>query len=160
MLQQIHKSGCSPENIELEITEAIIMQDPEMVMRALLNLKQSGMRISIDDFGTGYSSLDYLRRFSIDSIKIDKTFIQRMIQDESSASVVTAIIAMANKLGVKTIAEGVETREQYEFLLKEKCSEIQGYYLSKPLDAATMTEFLKNPIAISYLLKNTSEKIR
>jgi len=142
----LKRAEFSPNSLELDITEGLIMQDPEYILPVLLSLKEKGINIAIDDFGTGYSSLDYLRRFSIDKIKIDRKFIQRLTVDAASTSVVSAIIAMSNKLGIKTVAEGVETREQYDFLLQEKCTEIQGYYISQPADVETITRFLKNPV--------------
>lgn len=149
LLKILEQTGISPEFLELEITEALIMQDPEYVLKVLHDLKKYKIQIAIDDFGTGYSSLDYLRRFAIDKIKIDRTFVQRITTDATSCSVVTAIIAMANKLGIKMIAEGVETAEQYEFLEREKCTEIQGYYLCVPDDAATITAFLEQLSPVS-----------
>lgn len=146
LVEMLNETLFPPEYLELEITEGLIMQDPEYIFHILHLLKNKKISIAIDDFGTGYSSLDYLRRFSIDKIKIDRKFIERLNVDSESTSVVSAIIAMANKLGIKTIAEGVETKEQYEFLLKEKCSEIQGYYLSPPANAETIFQFLKNPV--------------
>jgi len=158
ILQTLHEVAFPADSLELEITEGLIMQDPEYVLKVLQELKKQNICIAIDNFGTGYSSLDYLRRFTIDRIKIDKSFIQRVTVDEASASVVTAIIAMAHKLNIPTIAEGVETRGQYEFLLREKCTEVQGFYLSPPLDTEMMTNFLHNPITASYLMKIASEK--
>ncbi len=146
ILEMLNKTEFLPEYLELEITEGLIMQDPEQIFHILHLLKDKKISIAIDDFGTGYSSLDYLRRFSIDKIKIDRKFIQKIMLDAESTSVVSAIIAMSNKLGIKTVAEGVETQEQYEFLLKEKCTEIQGYYLSPPADVETIFQFLKNPV--------------
>ena len=146
LLDMLNKTGFPPEFLELEITEGLIIQDPEYILHILHFLKSKNISIAIDDFGTGYSSLDYLSRFSIDSIKIDRKFIQTLTSDTASASVVSAIIAMSNKLGIKTIAEGVETKEQYDFLLQEKCTEVQGYYLSPPANVKTISQFLKNPV--------------
>jgi len=151
ILHALDEVGFSPDSVEMEVTESLIMQDPDLVLNSLQALKQQGISIAIDDFGTGYSSLEYIRRFSMDTVKIDKKFIHQMTKDSVSASIVSAIIAMANKLGIKTTAEGVETREQYDLLLKEKCTEIQGFYLSKPLDAEKMGLFLKDPLVISAL---------
>lgn len=131
-----------PHCLELEITESLIMQDPENTLKILQEFKKVGINISIDDFGTGYSSLSYLKRFSVDKIKIDNSLIRQVPKDETSISIVTAMIAMANKLGIRTIAEGIETPEQYEFLLEEGCSEMQGYYLSRPMPVDLMGEYL------------------
>ncbi len=153
LLEILKETRFPPDLLELEITEGLIMEDPEYILHMLHSLREKDIVIAIDDFGTGYSSLDYLRRFSVDKIKIDRKFIQTLTTDAASISVVSAIIAMANKLGIQTVAEGVETREQYEFLLKEKCTEIQGYYLSPPANAETMSKFLKNPMMQSYLMR-------
>ncbi len=156
LMKTLKQTAYPPECLELEITETLIMQDPEYILHMLHHLKDKGVCISIDDFGTGYSSLDYLRRFAVDKIKIDRKFIQTISTDAASTSVVSAMIAMANKLGIDTVAEGVETREQYEFLLREKCTEMQGYYLSPPMNADLMIKFLQNPMMQSFLMR-TSE---
>lgn len=142
----LENENLSPSCLEIEITERVIMDDPENILRLLYALKDMGVQIVIDDFGTGYWSLGNLRRFSVDKIKIDKSFIKQLAIDETSAAIIRAIIAMVNKLGITSIAEGVETREQYEFLAREGCAEIQGYYLTKPLSDEAMIQFLQNPI--------------
>lgn len=141
-----NEAGISPAFLEIEVTEKIIMQHPENTLHVLYALKDLGVQIAVDDFGTGYWSHNNLRKLAIDKIKIDKTFIKQIPTDEISASITSAIIAMANKLNIKTIAEGVETREQYEFLVHENCTEIQGYYLTRPLAEVAMTQFLNHPI--------------
>ena len=146
ILGVIREAGLSPKSIEIEITESTIMQDPENMLRVLYALKDSGVQIVIDDFGTGYWSLSNLRRLSVDQIKIDKSFIKQMIADETSAAITSAIIIMANKLGIISVAEGVETKEQYDLLLREGCAEIQGYYLTQPLAKEAITQFLQHPI--------------
>ncbi len=157
LIKQLDETEFPAENLELEITEELIMQDPEYILHTLHLLKQKGISISIDNFGTGYSSLEYLRRFSVDKIKIDRKFIQRLMVDEASTTLVSAIMAMANKLGVKTVAEGVETQEQYDFLLKEKCTEIQGFYISPPGNVETISRFLKESKIQSYMRLNAKE---
>lgn len=142
----LKKAKILPNCLELEITESMVMNDPENTLRILYQLRDIGVQIVIDDFGTGYWSLNNLRRLSVTKIKIDRTFVKQCTVDETSAMIVRAIIAMANKLNIKTIAEGVETKEQYEFLLREGCSEIQGYYLTQPLSGYLITEFLKHPV--------------
>lgn len=146
VLAVVTQIGISPHALEIEITEKIIMEDPENTLRVLYALKDIGVQIVVDDFGTGYWSLNNLRRLSIDKIKIDKTFIKQVTVDETSAIITTAILAMSHKLGIKSVAEGVETREQYDFLAREGCTEIQGYYLTQPLPEELMTKFLKHPI--------------
>ena len=138
--------GIPANLLEIEVTEKIIMEDPENTLRMLYALKDLGVQIVIDDFGTGYWSLNNLRRLSVDKIKIDKSFIKQVATDETSASIISAIIAMVNKLGIKSVAEGVETKEQYDFLMREGCGEIQGYYVTQPLSDDAMTRFLKHPV--------------
>lgn len=130
------KTGIDPHFLELEITESAVMNDKEGANAAMRRLKESGVRISIDDFGTGYSSLSYLKTFSIDKLKIDKSFIDDAATKEEDAAIVNAIVMMAKSLKLKTICEGVETAEQLRFLRSIGCDEIQGYYFSKPLPAA------------------------
>jgi diguanylate cyclase (GGDEF)-like protein len=142
ILLMISHSGISPHFFEIEITEKMIMQDPENMLTLLHCLKDKGIKITIDNFGTGYWSINNLRQLTVDQIKIDKTFIKHLEKDEQSRSIVSAMIAMINRLGIVTIAEGVETKEQYDFLVKEGCNEIQGYYFTKPLSQQAMTEFL------------------
>ncbi|MBA3661748.1 MAG: EAL domain-containing protein [Gammaproteobacteria bacterium] len=146
VFQTLNKIGLSPHCLEIEVTEAIIMENPENTLRILYALKDLGVQIAIDDFGTGYWSLNNLRRLQVDKIKIDKTFIKQISFDETSDAIISAIIAMSKKLGIRSIAEGVETRAQYEFLAKEGCTEIQGYYLTHPLIDTAMTTFLKHPV--------------
>ncbi len=146
LLRILKEVDIPPSAFEIEITEFLIMKDPENTLRILYGLKDVGIQISIDDFGTGYWSLNHLRKLTVDKIKIDRSFIRQMMVDESSATIIRAIIAMTNKLGIISIAEGVETREQYEFLADEGCSEIQGYYLSKPLSEENISQFLKHPV--------------
>lgn len=145
-MQVLTETGLSPQFLELEVTEKLIMHDPDNIIRSLYALKDLGVKIVIDDFGTGYWSLNNLRRLSVDKIKIDKTFIKQVMVDETSADIVSAIIAMVTKLGIKSVAEGVETREQYEFLQREGCSEIQGYYLTQALPEESIALFLKHPV--------------
>jgi EAL domain-containing protein (putative c-di-GMP-specific phosphodiesterase class I) len=135
------------------------MDDPENMAHVLYSLKDLGVQIAIDDFGMGYWSLNNLRRFSIDKIKIDRSFINRIPTDIKCVTIVTAIIAMASKLGIKVVAEGVETEEQYQFLVKEGCAEIQGYYLCQPLSGEIITEFLQDPISKSELLRQQLIKL-
>ncbi|WP_169931484.1 putative bifunctional diguanylate cyclase/phosphodiesterase [Pseudidiomarina aestuarii] len=121
--------------ITLEITESALMTDPEQAMRMIHELRQSGFRFAVDDFGTGYSSLAYLQSFEVDILKIDMSFVHKMIDDGSSAAIVSTIIAMAQTLGMKTIAEGVETEAQAEALLEAGCTSAQGYFFAKPMPA-------------------------
>jgi diguanylate cyclase (GGDEF)-like protein/PAS domain S-box-containing protein len=127
------QSGLSPGLLEIELTESMLMHDVKRVAHTLAALKEVGIRIAVDDFGTGYSSLNYLKTFPLDFLKIDRSFINDITHDVNDEAIVRAMIAMSHSLGIKVIAEGVETREQLAFLLDQGCDEIQGYYFSKPL---------------------------
>ncbi len=131
----IRANRIDPKLLELELTESTLMTHAEGTIAVLRRLKALGIRISIDDFGTGYSSLAYLKRFPIDTLKIDLAFIRDVTTDADDAAITVAIISMAHSLKLKVIAEGVETKEQLEFLRTHGCDEIQGYYLSRPLPA-------------------------
>lgn len=135
--------GLAPCYLELELTESVIMSDPDDTVFKLLKLKELGVSISVDDFGTGYSSLSYLKHLPIDCLKIDRSFVMDIASDPDDAAIVTAVIAMAHSLNLKVIAEGVETIEQLTFLGERKCNEAQGYYFAKPLDTEQFEEFLR-----------------
>ena len=128
--------------LELELTESALMLDTGAVLKSLLELKGMGARLALDDFGTGYSSLSHLNGFPIDVIKIDKSFTFEVTRSESTASITRAIIAMAKSLGMKTVAEGVETEDQLRFMAAHQCDSMQGYYYSRPLSAADMGALL------------------
>jgi EAL domain-containing protein (putative c-di-GMP-specific phosphodiesterase class I) len=138
------ETGLSGKYLTFELTEGLIMQDIERSTRVIDQLKKLGIAISIDDFGTGYSSLNYLRRFPIDTIKIDRSFITDLMTNADDSSIVTAIIVMAHSLKMKVIAEGVETLEQYHSLKERGCDLIQGYFISKALPAKKMAAFLRH----------------
>ncbi|WP_135079663.1 EAL domain-containing protein [Terasakiella sp. SH-1] len=125
--------GVRPKQLSLEITETLVMQDPDGAALLLENIRDLGVQIYLDDFGTGYSSLNYLKRFSFDVLKIDRAFIMDVDRDEGDAALVEAIIVMAHKLGIKVVAEGVESPQQRKFVMEQECDMIQGYYYSKPL---------------------------
>jgi diguanylate cyclase (GGDEF)-like protein/PAS domain S-box-containing protein len=127
------ETGLNPSALHIEITEGVIMQEEQHTQELFDQLSHLGISFVIDDFGTGYSNLGYLKRFPIDSLKIDQSFIRDITTDPNDAAIVKAIIVMAHGLGIKTIAEGVETREQKEFLLAQGCDFMQGYYFSRPL---------------------------
>ena len=131
-----------PSALELEITETTAMQNGEVTVEVLRALRAIGVAISIDDFGTGYSSLNYLRRFPINAVKIDREFVRDIATDEGDAAIVSAVIGMARNLGLRVVAEGVETIEQYAFLQNRQCDEAQGYFFSHPMHAAAMTSTL------------------
>lgn len=140
----LKESGLDPSYLELEITETIAMQDVEHSIGMLKELRQLGVRIAIDDFGTGYSSLNYLKLFPIDKLKIDQSFVKDITTNMDSASIVTAIIAIAHNLKLKVIAEGVETEEQFAFLQKHQCEKVQGYYFYRALPPEELIKVLKN----------------
>lgn len=129
------------EYLELELTEAVTMHDPESVIKVMNKFHEQGIRMSIDDFGTGYSSLNYLKKFKVYKLKIDRSFINDLASDSDDRAIINAIIDMAQSLGMQTIAEGVETAEQVDFLQKHGCDEVQGYYFSKPLSSVEFEQF-------------------
>lgn len=141
--QSLEESGLPPYLLELELTESIILRHAEPAIILLKVLKGMGVSLAIDDFGTGYSSLSYLHRLPVDTLKIDQSFIQELPHSRDSAAIVRAIIAMGHSLDVRVVAEGVETDEQMNFLVREGCDEVQGYLFSKPLTIDQMTDFLK-----------------
>jgi len=130
--------------LKLELTEGAVMEDPEDAILRMLELRERGVRISIDDFGTGYSSLNYLKRLPIDTLKIDKSFIDGLVTNSSNQEIVKAIISLAQSLKIETVAEGVETKEQLDFLLHEGCQYIQGYYFARPLPPEDFASILKD----------------
>jgi len=138
----VRETGVNPTALGIEITESALMDDPEAAAATLLRLKEMGLTISIDDFGTGYSSLSYLKRFPIDSLKIDRGFVRDIATDPDDAAIVTAIITMAQSLKIDVIAEGVETEEQLNFLRNRGCDAAQGYYFSRPVPAEQVRQWL------------------
>jgi len=134
----IIRTGIRPEQLELELTESILMEDVELAMETLQGLRAMGVKTAIDDFGTGYSSLNYLKQFPVDTLKIDRSFIQNLPENADDAQISRTIIAMGHNLGMGIIAEGVETSDQLTFLQIAKCEEVQGFYFSKPVDEATL----------------------
>jgi EAL domain-containing protein (putative c-di-GMP-specific phosphodiesterase class I) len=142
-------SQLSPERLVIEITETTLMIDVQQTLARLRQLKAIGVRIAIDDFGTGYSSLSYLKRFPIDTLKLDQAFVRGVLSDPSDAAIVSAVISMAHSLDLEVVAEGVETAEQLSFLQSRQCDRIQGYYFSAPLTAAEMEPYLLSSAAAS-----------
>lgn len=138
------KSGLPAKNLVLEITESMLIGDLDQLSAILIDIKKLGVSFSLDDFGTGYSSLSYLQKFPIDELKVDRSFIIEIPQNEDGNTIVRAIIAMAHTLGQKVVAEGVEKVDQFEFLRTYNCDVIQGYYFSKPLNKNDFTEYLNN----------------
>ncbi|MNM89391.1 Phytochrome-like protein cph2 [compost metagenome] len=138
----LEQTGLAPEWLELEITEGVLMQNVEATMTALNRLKTLGTRLAIDDFGTGYSSLSYLRRFPIDVLKIDQSFIRNLCNDRNDAALVSAIINLGKSLELDVIAEGIETADQLAFLKAHHCEEGQGYFFSEALPADAFARLL------------------
>jgi len=136
----LSETGLDPECLELELTESIAMQNAAETVAVLHGLKRIGVQISIDDFGTGYSSLGYLKRFPIDRLKVDQSFVAGIVEDPNDAAIIIAVIALAHNLGLKVIAEGVETGEQLDFLKMHFCNEVQGYLLGRPMPAEELAE--------------------
>ena len=132
------------EFLELEITESLFLKDIEATIRALGALKAKGVQLAIDDFGTGYSSLAYLKRFPVDVIKIDRSFVVDVTEDLGTAAIVSAIIAMGHGLNLTVVAEGVEEKAQLDYLRVQQCDGFQGYYYSEPLSASDMGTLLND----------------
>lgn len=139
----VERSGFDPHYLEIEITETTAMLDPDLTAEILLDLKNLGMSIAIDDFGVGHSSLNYLKRFPIDTLKIDQSFVQDIARGGSDGAIVSAVIAMGKALNIRVIAEGVETPEQLKFLKEHGCHEYQGYLFSRPMAASALTEMIQ-----------------
>ena len=140
-LMQVYR--LPPRSLELEVTETGLMEDITTAAQHLLSLRRSGALIAIDDFGTGYSSLSYLKSLPLDKIKIDKSFVQDLLEDEDDATIVRAIIQLGKSLGMQVIAEGVETVEQEAYIIAQGCHEGQGYLYSKPLPARELGQYLR-----------------
>lgn len=138
----LDNAGLPPHNLEIEITESMLIGDINRIELQLKRLKKMGIKVALDDFGTGYSSLSYLKRFPIDVLKIDQSFVREMTIDSKDASIACAIIDMGHSLGQKIVAEGVENETQLLFLSKRKCDIIQGYYFSRPLPVEDMTALM------------------
>lgn len=143
VLRTLDETGLPPGHLELELTESLIAQNTEKVIVTIAELKAAGVKLSIDDFGTGYSSLSYLRRFRVDTLKIDRSFVRNMLTEPEDATIVLAVIALARNLKFKVIAEGVETEQHLRFLHQNGCEEMQGYYFGRPVPAVEFEEILR-----------------
>ena len=142
VISALATSGLRPGQLELEITESVLMHDDEATMAALHQLHELGVRISMDDFGTGYSSLSYLRSFPFDKIKIDQSFVRDLVERPDSIAIIRAVAALGKSFGMTTLAEGVETQEQLDKMRAEGCTEVQGYFYSKPVPASEVGRLL------------------
>jgi EAL domain-containing protein (putative c-di-GMP-specific phosphodiesterase class I) len=129
----VQEYDVNPSFLTFELTESMLMSDTDNMLLKLKELKKLGIKLSLDDFGTGYSSLSYLNRFPLDSLKIDRSFVKELPASQDAAAIISAILALAKALNLKTIAEGVETGQQKTFMQDASCDAIQGYYFSKPV---------------------------
>ena len=129
----MEETGAEPRCIEVEVTEGILMRDIEATVRTLTRLKEMGVALAVDDFGTGYSSLNYLRRFPLDRLKVDKSFIRDMEVDAADRTITEAIIGLGKSLGLRVIAEGVETRAEMSLLRERECEDVQGFIYAEPM---------------------------
>jgi EAL domain-containing protein (putative c-di-GMP-specific phosphodiesterase class I) len=136
------ETGFDPRRLELELTESMLIDDSDSVVRIMSGLGAMGVRIAIDDFGTGQSSLRYLKRFNLDTLKIDRSFVKDTPGNPEDSAIAAAVIALGHSLGLNVVAEGVETPQQLDFLRAQGCDEIQGYLLSRPVDAGVFAEWL------------------
>jgi EAL domain-containing protein (putative c-di-GMP-specific phosphodiesterase class I) len=142
----LNETGMPAQNLELEITETMLMEDTELATLTLRELSQMGISLAIDDFGTGYSSLSYLKQFPLNVLKIDSSFIRDVTHDQEDSAIVDAILAMSASLKLTVVAEGVETEQQLTYLQQRHCHRAQGYFLARPLDKAGFTELAKQQI--------------
>jgi diguanylate cyclase (GGDEF)-like protein len=148
IIEVLRETKVLPSQLELEITETVLMDNVQSNVDLLNRLQTEGIRLSIDDFGTGYSSMAYLKRFPIEQVKIDRTFVRDIPGDRDDEAITTAIIAMAHSLGLSVVAEGVETEEQLNFLRNSGCDIMQGYYFAEPRPPEQVAVFLRSPAAV------------
>lgn len=156
----LERSGLPARYLELEVTESALMQDLDQAVPLLHSLKKHGVLVTLDDFGTGYSSLSYLKRFPVDKLKLDYSFVRDITSDADSASIARAVISMAHSLKLTVVAEGVETESQLEYLRRQGYDEIQGYYAGKPLPAASFEELLQQGGIINGLQTQAGDEVR
>jgi diguanylate cyclase (GGDEF)-like protein len=143
----LQDTGLSPRRLELELTETVLMKRADSTESVFKKLRAGGVQLAVDDFGTGYSSLSYLRKFPIDSLKIDQSFVRQITANPDDTAIVTAVISMGRSLNLRVIAEGVETRHEMEFLQAHHCDEAQGYYFSRPLAAPEFGRLLETGVS-------------
>ena len=156
MREALALTGLAARQLELEITETVLLNDSEATLATLHRLRDLGLRISMDDFGTGYSSMSYLRSFPFDKIKIDQSFVRGLPDNVESMAIVRAVIGLSRSLGMTVTAEGVESLEQAALLARETCTELQGFLFSEPLRAAEIPDLLERlPAIIATLPPNT-----
>ena len=158
VLRIVWETGIRPQSLELEITESMLMRNVDETKAALHAFKDAGLRISVDDFGTGYSSLNYLKQFPLDSLKIDRSFVQDLHRDRDDAAICAAILAMAKELDLSVVAEGVELEEQLDFLRKHNCDQVQGFLFSKPLSAPEFERLYSASLSEHIFLEGVTEQ--
>ena len=141
---QMAETGLEPSQLHIEITERLLMDQPDNARKVLEDCRNDGMLVSIDDFGTGYSSLSYLHYFPIDILKIDRVFINNMLEDDSALELVKSVLGLAHNMGMKVIAEGIEEKHQADMLNHLGCNQAQGYFLAKPMTSDDLTLFIQN----------------
>ena len=154
----LRETGVDPSLIQFELTESLLMKEPEAAARTLRGLKESGVKISVDDFGTGYSSLAYLKRFPIDALKIDRAFVRDVTTNPEDAAITLAIIGLAHNLKLKVVAEGVETEGQLNFLSTHACDEMQGFYFSRPVAPSECEDMLREGRRLSLSARGAAAK--
>ncbi len=154
LLDELRAHRIPPEYLEAEITETVMMRNMDSAVTTLRQLAAAGVRISLDDFGTGYSSMNYLKRFPLSKVKIDRSFINDLMRESNDAAIVSAIIAMAHSLGLGVVAEGVETEEQLRFLQDLRCDEMQGYLFSRPVPADEASRLLKHSTSVQRAIRD------
>ena len=142
VMQALGTSGLDPRRLELEITESVLLQDSAANVKLLHDLRTLGVRICMDDFGTGYSSLSYLRSFPFDKIKIDRSFVADVNDDRDANAIVRAVASLGHSLGMATTAEGVETAGQLDMIKAQGCTEVQGYFISRPVPCQDLLELV------------------
>jgi Amt family ammonium transporter len=153
----LSKANLEPSRLELEITETSLVEDDERAIRVIEQLKEIGVQMSLDDFGTGYSSMSYLAKFPFDRLKIDRAFMSGAIYSAKRRAIVKAMIEVGKALNMRVIAEGVETRDELDFLKAEGCDEAQGFLFGKPALLADAMKNLQHPIAASHRLRSQEE---
>ena len=146
VLGVLEETGANPHRLKLELTETLLLDDVEDTILRMDTLRASGLGFSLDDFGTGYSSLSLLRRMPIEVLKIDRSFVADITHDANDAAIVTSIIALAHNLKLAVIAEGVETREQLDYLRSHGCDEMQGYYFGRPMEVDEATALARGQL--------------
>jgi len=146
--ETLQVTGCPVEILELEITESTLMGDVESAILTMRRIQEMGISIAIDDFGTGYSSLSYLKRFPIDVLKVDRSFVMDIPKDRNDMEITAAVIAMAHKLHLKVVAEGIETQAQLDFLKDNHCEYGQGYYIAKPMPMEQLEAYIGGQLLV------------